>query len=82
NTTGFAPFFLNHRSMPKSMVWNWALKDEYPGVRAFTQQLKVATMTAHDSILAAQVKQKTVANKQRIPTPFVEGDLVYLSMEN
>ncbi|TFK17824.1 hypothetical protein FA15DRAFT_604368, partial [Coprinopsis marcescibilis] len=81
-TMGYSPFFLNHGRMPKGMVWNWATKEEYPGVRAFAQRIKIAIMTAHDSILAARVKQTTAANKKRIPSPFSEGDLVYLSTEN
>ena len=39
-------------------------------------------MSAHDSILAARVKQTRQANRLRRPAPFQEGDLVYLSTQN
>ena len=39
-------------------------------------------ITAHDSILAAQVKQTRDANRQRLQVPFKEDNLVYLSSKN
>lgn len=39
-------------------------------------------MTAHDSILAARVKQTRDANRHRRASPFVEHDLVYVSTKN
>ncbi|OBZ72470.1 hypothetical protein A0H81_08068 [Grifola frondosa] len=64
------------------MVWEDASKNEYPGVRAYAQRVKNAVMAAHDSILAARVKQTRGANRRRRPAPFVEGDLVYISTKN
>jgi hypothetical protein len=81
-STGYAPFFLNTGRMPRSFIWNSAAKTEYPGVRVFAQRLKSAIMTAHDSILAARVKQTRTANRRRQLTPFKEGDLVYISSQN
>ncbi|OBZ70684.1 Transposon Ty3-I Gag-Pol polyprotein [Grifola frondosa] len=82
DSTGYAPFFLNTGRMPRAMIWNDAHKDEYPGVRAYAQRMKNAIMAAHDSILAARVKQMRNANRRRQPAPFVDGDLVYISTKN
>ena len=81
-STGFAPFFLNTGRMPRSMIWNQPRTDEYPSVRNFALQRKLALIAAHDSVLAARVKQTRDANKRRRIAPFVEGDLVYLSTKN
>lgn len=81
-TTGFAPFFLNSGRMPRPMIWNSAPKSEYPGVRAFAQKMKDAIMAAHDSVLAARVKQTRQANRLRRPAPFQADDLVYISTQN
>ena len=68
--------------MPRSMIWEDADKDEYPSVRVYAQKVKYAIMTAHDSIIAARVKQTRDANRRRRPTPFSSGDLVYVSTKN
>ena len=68
--------------MPRVMVWDSAGPDEYPGVRAFAQKMKNMVMAAHDSILAARVKQTCDANRWRRPAPFESGDLVYVSTKN
>ncbi|KAJ8473319.1 hypothetical protein ONZ51_g7961 [Trametes cubensis] len=82
DTTGYAPFFLNTGRMPRPMLWNDPSEDEFPGVRVYAQRVKQAVMAAHDSILAARVKQTRDANRKRRPAPFVEGDLVYVSTKN
>ncbi|OBZ66490.1 Transposon Ty3-I Gag-Pol polyprotein [Grifola frondosa] len=82
DSTGYAPFFLNTGRMPRSMIWDHASADEYPGVRAYAQKVKYAVMTAHDSILAARVKQTRDANRRRRPAPFDVDDLVYISTTN
>ena len=81
-STGFAPFFLNTGRMPRSMIWNNSRTNEYPSVRNFALQRKLALIAAHDSVLAARVKQTRDANRRRRMAPFVEGDLVYLSTKN
>ncbi|KAJ3003961.1 hypothetical protein NUW54_g5037 [Trametes sanguinea] len=82
DTTGYAPFFLNSGQMPRSMIWDDTAKDEYPGVQSYAERVKNAVMSAHDSIIAARTKQTHDANRRRRPTPFVSGDLVYLSTKN
>ena len=81
-STGYSPFFLNHGSMPHSMIWNMSAPDEYAGVQVYTQHLKSAIMAAHDSILAACMKQVRLANRKCRAVPFEEGDLVYVATKN
>jgi hypothetical protein len=81
-STGFAPFFLNSGRMPRSMIWNSAPPSEFPSIRNFALQKKLALMAAHDSILAARVKQTRDANRKRQIAPFKKDDLVYLSTKN
>ncbi|KIY61552.1 hypothetical protein CYLTODRAFT_362726, partial [Cylindrobasidium torrendii FP15055 ss-10] len=81
-TTGYSPFFLNSGRMPRTMIWNNASSDEFPGVRVFAQGIKNAVMQAHDNILNARVKQTRDANRHRRDVPFKEGDKVYLSTKN
>ena len=79
-TTGYAPFFLNYGRMPRTMLFNE--NSEYPGVKKFAQQIKNAIINAHDAIIATRVKQTHNANRKRIPAPFVENDLIYISTQN
>jgi hypothetical protein len=81
-STGYAPFFLNFGRMPRAMIWNDATSKEFPAIREFALQKKLALMDAHDSILAARVKQTKDANKKRQSLPFQTGDLAYLSSKN
>jgi hypothetical protein len=81
-TTGYSPFFLNTGRMPRSLLWNSDRTREYPGVASFALQRRLAIMSAHDSMIAARVKQTRNANRKRQPAPFENGDLVYLSSKN
>ncbi|TFK59549.1 hypothetical protein BDN72DRAFT_780569, partial [Pluteus cervinus] len=81
-STGYAPFFLNTGRMPRTMIWNFAPKEEYPGVRTFALKIKSAVMAAHDSIIAARVKQTRNSNRHRKDVSYDAGDLVYLSSKN
>jgi hypothetical protein len=57
--------------------------DPHLHLNVASQRLKkLALMAAHDSILAARVKQTRDANRKRQASPFSEGDLVYLSSKN
>ena len=80
DSTGYAPFFMNNGRLPRPMFFNG--NSEYPGVRKLAQNIKQAILNAHDSILAARVKQTKNANKKRVPSPFVANDLVYVSTQN
>jgi hypothetical protein len=80
DTTGFSPFFLNYGQMPRTLVWD--VQTEYPGVRKFAQQMKLAIMAAHDSIIAARALQMAQANRHRRPVTLKENSLVYLSTKN
>ena len=76
-STGFAPFFLNSGRMPRSMLWDSPASTEFPSVRNFALQKKLAIMSAHDSILSARIKQTRDANRKRRAAPFKKGELVY-----
>lgn len=79
-TTKYPPFILNYGRLPPPLIWN--TNSDYPGVRVFVQRMKDAIMDAHDSIIASRVKNTSLANRKRMESPFVKGDLVYLSTEN
>ena len=81
-STGFAPFFLNSGRMPRTILWDAKLTDEFPSVRKFALEKKLAIMAAHDSILSARIKQTRDANRRRRVAPFKEGELVYLASKN
>ncbi|KIP02056.1 hypothetical protein PHLGIDRAFT_16794 [Phlebiopsis gigantea 11061_1 CR5-6] len=68
--------------MPQLLIWDHTSKNEYPGVCAYAQKVKYAVLSAHDSILAARVKQTRDANQRRRPSPFEKGDKVYVSTKN
>lgn len=71
---------LNYGRMPSSMVWN--ANSEYRGMTRFAQGVRDAIMTAHDAIITARVKQTELANRKQKESPFVKGDLIYLSTAN
>ena len=81
-STGYAPFFLNFGRMPRTMIWDSVPSTEFPAIREFALQKKLALIAAHDCILAARVKQVRDANKKRQIVPFQVGDLVYLLSKN
>jgi hypothetical protein len=82
DTTGYSPFFLNTGRIPRNVVWNSPSDAQFPGVAKFAQRVKLALMSAHDSIIAARVKQTRDANRHRRKVPFVVDDLIYISTKN
>lgn len=81
-TTGFAPFELNYGYLPAMGITGLEYT-KFPGVRAFAQQAQWNIIAAHDAIIEQRVKQTHNANKlRREGTPYVVGDLVYLSTKN
>jgi hypothetical protein len=79
-TTGFSPFYLNYACVPWTMIWD--SETEYPGVAEFAVKMKEVLMKAHDTIIAARVKQTDQANRSRKKSDLREDDLVYLSTKN
>ena len=63
-STGYTPFFLNTRRMSRAMIWDNPGRDKYPSIRTYAWKMKLALMTAHDALLAMQVKQTIQANKR------------------
>jgi len=80
STTGFSPFQLNYGRNPSPMIWKG--HEEFPGVRKFAERMKMAIMSAHDSIIAARVVHTVQANRKRLAVDYKVGDLVYLSTKN
>ena len=76
NTTGFSPFQLNYGRNPSPMIWN--VLEEFPGVRKFAEKMKLAIMSAHDSIIAAQVSNTVQANRKHALATYKARDLVYV----
>ena len=81
-STGYPPFFLNNGQMPRTFIWNSACESEYPTIQGFALKKKLALMSAHDSILAAQVKQIHDTNRKWWEVLFKKGDFIYLSTKN
>ena len=80
STTGFSPFQLNYGRNPSLMIWD--SQDEFPGVHKFTEKMKMAIMSAHDSIITTRVVNTVQANKRQAVAEYKVGDLVYLSTKN
>ena len=80
STTGFSPFQLNYGQNPSPMIWN--VQEEFPGVRKFAEKMKLAIMSAHDSIIAPRVSNTVQANRKCAPATYKIGDLVYISTKN
>jgi len=83
-STGYAPFDLTFGYVPTLR----GLLDEVPstmkpGVQEFANRARQNLMNAHDSIIAARVRQTFHANKRRREEPlYSPGDRVWLSTEN
>ena len=80
STTGFSPFQLNYGRNPSLLIWK--VEDEFPGVQKFAKRMKMAIMSAHDTIIASRIENTVQANKKRSIANYKEGDLVYLSTKN
>ena len=52
---GYAPFFLNSRWMPQSMIWESNSTTDFPSIQEFALQKKLAIMATHNSIHALMV---------------------------
>jgi hypothetical protein len=55
------------------MIWNSPTDRKYPGVTKFAEQIKLALLSAHDSIIEARVKQTRNVNCRRQPSRFGKG---------
>src|SRR6202000_3567975 len=80
STTGFSPFQLNYGRNPSPMIWD--AHDEFPGVRKFAEKMKMAIMSAHNSIIAARVVNTVRVNHKWAKVDHKVGVLVSLSTKN
>ena len=81
-TTGYAPFELNHRYMPRSGQ-HIATNTTFKGVKQFAQQAVWDLLDAHDATLEHRIEQTHYSNKHRKPSvEYQINDLVYLSTKN
>ncbi|KIK12982.1 hypothetical protein PISMIDRAFT_18316 [Pisolithus microcarpus 441] len=84
SSTGFAPFELTYRYLPRSLP---NIEEQSaataPGVTSFVRRVRENLAMAHDAIIKACVVQTHHTNKRRKEGgKYDEGDLVYLSMKN
>ena len=78
-TTGYAPFELNYRYMPRSGQ-HISTSTAFKGVKQFAQQALWNLIDAHDVILEHRVMQTHYSNKHQKPSViYHENDMVHLS---
>ena len=81
-TTGYAPFELDHRYMPRSGQ-HISINTLFRGVKQLTQQRLWNLLDAHNVILEHRVEQTYYSNKHQNPNvQYQLNDLVYLSTKN
>ncbi|KAF8748998.1 hypothetical protein RHS01_10343 [Rhizoctonia solani] len=79
-TTGFSPFKLNYRRMPRPLLVR--TNTELNGVKEHARTIRHALMTAHDAIIAQRSIQTIQANRKRRAAPFKIGNKVFVSTKN
>ncbi|QRW18773.1 Transposon Ty3-I Gag-Pol polyprotein [Rhizoctonia solani] len=79
-TTGFSPFLLNYGRVPRPMLVRTGT--DMHGVREAARNIKYALMIAHDAIIGAHVSQMVESNQHQRPSPFKQGNRVYVSTKN
>jgi len=83
-STGFAPFELTYRYMPRmAQLEHGSAPKTAPGVQGFIHQVQDTLAMALDAIIESRVIQTHHANKKRKDPPTLDvGELVYLSTKN
>ena len=81
-TTGYTPFMLNYRYMPR-LGQHISTDTTFKGVKQFAQQAVWNLLDAHDTILEHRIEQMHYLNKCCKPgIEYQKNDLVYLSTKN
>ena len=81
-TTGYTPFELNYRYMPRSGQ-HISTNTTFKGVKQFAQQEVWNLMDVHNAILQHRIGQTHYSNKHRQPSiKYQINDLVYLLTKN
>lgn len=81
SSTGFTPFELNYGYLP-TMLHHPKYTTPYLGVRQYANQAILNICSAHDSIIAARVRQTEQSNRNRRKDPEIAiGSKVYLSTD-
>ena len=81
-TTGYAPFKLNPRYMPR-LGQHISTDTTFKGVKQFAQQAAWNLLDAHDAILEHRIEQMHYSNKCHKPgVEYQINDLIYLSTKN
>jgi len=83
-STGFAPFELTYRYMPRmAQLEHRSAPKMAPGIQGFVHQAQDNLVMALDAIIESCVIQMHHANKKRKDSPTLDvGELVYLSTKN
>ena len=83
-STGFAPFELTYRYMPRmAQVKHERAPKVAPGIQSFVHQARDNLSMALDAIIESHMIQTHHTNKQRKASPTLDiGELVYLSTKN
>ena len=81
-TTGYIPFELNYRYMPRSRQ-HISTDTTFKDVKQFTQQAVWNLLDVHNAILEHRIEQMHYSNKCYRPSmEYQINDLVYLSTKN
>ena len=81
-TTGYTPFKLNYRYMPRSGQ-HISTNTTFKGVKQFAQQAVWNLLDVHNAILEHRIEQTHYSNKHHKPgIKYKINDLVYLSTKN
>ena len=81
-TTGYAPFELNHKYMPR-LGQHISTNTSFRGIKQFAQQAVWKLLDAHNAIIEHWVVQMHHPNKHQSPSvQYQPNDLIYLSTKN
>lgn len=77
DSTRYSPFEVMNGCWPAPLLID--AESAFPGVWRIARQTMMAVYDAHNTVIHMQVHQMCQVNKHRQPSPFKEGDLVFVS---